>query len=220
MSNASETEQRIRALERQLQWHRRVGGLALIVGLGLALTAFQSSGQKAHFTELDVERLNVIEPDGQLVLAMANTARLPDPIHAGKTVETDRTGPGMIFFDGKGEEVGGLIYGTRLTPQRYAAGAHLSFDQYRSDQVVYLDYQDNGTNLKAAGLYVVDRDRDNPPRIPSARRIFVGSVNETAMVQLRDRSGKERVRLSVSPEGVARLEFLDSHGKVVERVPK
>ena len=220
MSNASATEQRIHALERQLQWHRRVGGVVLIVGLGVALASFQSPRQNAHFTEVDVERLNVVEPDGQLVLAMANTARLPDPIQAGKTVETDRTGPGMIFFDGKGEEVGGLIYGTRRTPDGYAAGAHLSFDQFRSDQVVYLDYQDNGTTLKAAGLYVVDRDRNNPPRIPSARRIFIGSVNETAMVQLRDRSGKERVRLSVSPEGVARLEFLDSNGRVVERVPK
>lgn len=220
MSNAPETEQRIRVLEQQLQWHRRIGSVALIVGLGLALAAFQSPGQKAHFTEVDVERLNVIEPDGQLVLAMANTARLPDPLQAGKTVQTDRTGPGMIFFDGRGEEVGGLIYGTRQTPNGYAAGAHLSFDQFRSDQVVYLDYQDNGTDLKAAGLYVVDRDRANPPRIPSARRMFIGSVNETAMVQLRDRSGKERVRLSVSPEGVARLEFLDSNGKVIERVPK
>ncbi len=126
----------------------------------------------------------------------------------------------LCLFDGKGEEVGGLIYATRLTPDGYGAGAHLSFDQFRSDQVVYLDYQDNGTTLKAAGLYVVDRDRGNPPRIPSARRIFVGSVNETAMVQLRDRRGNERIRLFVSPDDVARLEFLDSNGKVVERVPK
>lgn len=220
MSNAFDAEQRIRALERQLRRHRRVGGAALIVGLALALAGFQSSGQKAHFTEVDVERLNVIEPDGQLVLALANTARLPHPIQAGRTVKSDRTGPGMIFFDGKGEEVGGLIYNTRLNPVGYAAGAHLSFDQFRGDQVVYLDYQDNGTNLKAAGLYVVDRDRGREPRSASARRVFIGSANETAMVQLLDRSGKERVRLSVNPDGVARLEFLDSNGKLVERLPK
>jgi hypothetical protein len=220
MSDPLETDLRIRALERQLQRHRRVGGVAVIVGAALALAAFQGREQKARFTEVDVERLNVIEPDGQLVLSMANTARLPDPLHDGKTVATDRTGPGMIFFDGKGEEVGGLIYGTRRTADGYAAGAHLSFDQFRSDQVVYLDYQDNGTNLKAAGLYVVDRDRNDPLRIPSAQRIFVGSVNETAMVRLRDRGGKDRIRLSVSPEGTASLEFLDTNGKVVDRLPK
>jgi hypothetical protein len=220
MSPVAETEQRVRALERQLQWHRRIGVVALIIGLGLALAFFLSPLQKAHFTEVDVERLNVIEPDGQLVFAVANTGRLPDPIHEGKPLVTDRTGPGMIFFDGQGQEVGGLIYGTRVTEDGYAAGAHLSLDQFRSDQVVYLDYQDNGTNLKAAGLYVVDRDRSNPPRFPSAQRIFIGSANETAMVRLRDRAGKDRILLSVSPEGVASLEFLDSKGAVVDRIPK
>ncbi len=220
MSDSFETDLRIRALERQLQWHRRVGGVAAIVGAMLAWAAFQAPEQRARFTEVNVERLNVVEPDGQPVLSMANTARLPAPLHDGKTVATDRTGPGMIFFNGKGEEVGGLIYGARQTADGYAAGAHLSFDQFRSDQVVYLDYQDNGTTLKAAGLYVVDRDRNDPLRIPSAQRIFVGSVNETAMVRLRDRGGKDRIRLSVSPEGVASLEFLDANGRVVDRLPK
>ena len=220
MSNLLEADQRIRALERRVEWHRRIGGVALVIWIGFGASFLPVFRQKAHFTEVDVERLNVIEPNGQLVLAMANTARLPDPIQEGKTIVTDRTGPGMIFFDGKGQEVGGLIYATRVTADGYAAGAHLSFDQFRSDQVVYLDYQDNGSDLKAAGLYVVDRDRGNSPRAPSAQRIFIGSANETAMVRLRDRGGKDRIRLSVTPEGVASLEFLDSNGAVVERIPK
>jgi hypothetical protein len=214
------------------------------LALALLLVAWQSPAGRQRFTEIDVERINVIEPDGQLVLVLANTERLPDPLIDGETVETGRTGPGMIFFDGKGWEVGGLVYNTRETEEGYEAGGHFSFDQFRNDQVVYLNYQDNGTN-KAAGLYVVDRARE--PRIDeilrmrdelegaseedvaafqqrlagtAAQRIFVGSRDETAMVRLRDRSGRDRILLYVDAEGAARLEFLDTEGKIVQSFPE
>jgi hypothetical protein len=235
---------RIEQLERQLRVHRRIG-LALLLGAALVATAaFQSKDNHARFTELTVERLNVVEPDGQLVLTIANTARLPDPLIAGKTVETARSGPGMIFFDGKGWEVGGIAFNTQETEKGYSASGHFAFDQFRNDQVVYLSYQDNGTR-KTAGLYVVDRARapridellamreqarkaspeerkviEEKLRSTSAQRIFVGSEEETAMVRMRDRSGRDRIRMSVDPQGLAQLEFLDETGKVVDRLPK
>lgn len=238
-------EARIQQLERRIRRQQQFGGIVGIMVSALTLAAFQAPPGTQRFTELNVERLNVVEPDGQLVLSMANTARLPDPLIAGRTVETPRNGPGMIFFDGKGWEVGGLLYGSRGTPGRNGAGAHFSFDQFHNDQVVYLDYEDNGSTIKRAGLYVTDRARtptlDEQMRIQgelanasaaarpaleaqlrntSAQRIFVGSDNETATVRLRDRAGRDRIRLTVDPEGVARLEFLDAAGTVVDSLPK
>src|SRR5262245_47360602 len=205
-------EARVQQLERRLPRHQRIGGVAVLLAALLAGAAFLARSQRTRFTEVDVERLNVVEPDGQLVLAMANTARLPDPLVAGKSVKTNRTGPGLIFFDGKGWEVGGLIYGTEPTGDGYRAWGHFSFDQFRNDQVVYLSYQDDGAAHKSAGLYVFDRARtptlDERMRMQdalagatedaraalkaklraaSAPRVFVGSENETAMVRLRDR---------------------------------
>jgi hypothetical protein len=126
----------VQQLEQQLRWHGRLLSLGLVVAVAVAVAAFQAPQGKGRYTELDVERLNVIEPEGQLVLTLANSGRLPDPLIAGKTVETGRTGPGMIFFDGKGWEVGGLTYHTRVTANGYRAGGHFSFDQFRNDQVV------------------------------------------------------------------------------------
>jgi hypothetical protein len=40
------------------------------------------------------------------------------------------------------------------------------------------------------------------------------------MVRLRDRSGRDRIRMSVDPQGVARLVFLDDSGKVVKSLPE
>jgi hypothetical protein len=238
----TDVQHRLESLEQQLRRQRRVGAAALLLA-GITLLAAWQTSDRQRFTELDVERLNVIEPDGQLVLVLANTERLPDPLIAGRTVETGRTGPGMIFFDGKGWEVGGLTYSTRETEEGYRASGHLSFDQFRNDQVVYLNYADDGTN-KAAGLYVVDRARE--PHIDellrlrdrmegaseeerqaiqaqlagsAAQRIFVGSRDDTAMVSLRDRSGRDRIRMFVDAEGPARLEFLDTEGNVVQSFP-
>jgi hypothetical protein len=234
----------VRRLERRLQWQQRIAALACAaLGVTAAIATVQAQTARQRITELDVERLNVVEPDGQLVMALANTSRLPDPLLGGKTIETGRNGPGIIFFDGKGWEVGGLLYGTRANG---GATGHFSFDQFHNDQVVYMQYDDNGSTTRRAGLFVVDRARtptlDEVVRLrgeqasasaerkaaidaqlraaAGAQRVFVGSENETAMVRLRDRQGRDRIRLAVDPQGVARLEFLDAAGTVVDRVPK
>ena len=54
----------------------------------------------------------------------------------------------------------------------------------------------------------------------SAQRIFVGSDNDTAMVRLRDRAGRDRIRLIVDAQGSARMEFLDAAGAIVDSLPR
>ena len=236
-------EAHVARLEQRLRRQQRISAAAIVIVCGaLAMATLQAQTARQRITELDVERLNVVEPDGQLVLTMANAARLPDPLIGGKTIDTGRNGPGIIFFDGKGWEVGGLLYSTRANG---GATGHFSFDQFHNDQVVYLQYDDNGSTNKRAGLFVMDRERtptldemvrlrgeqasasperraaiDTQLRGVSAQRVFVGSENETAMLRLRDRQGRDRIRLAVDPQGVARLEFLDAAGAVVDRLPK
>src|SRR2546427_5287738 len=72
----------------------------------LAFSAFTQTRQKMD--ELTVERLNVVERNGQLVAVIANTDRMPDPIVGGKSFKTERP-PGMIFYNGIGHECGGLV---------------------------------------------------------------------------------------------------------------
>jgi hypothetical protein len=237
VASADLLEARIRKLERQVRWQLAFGAIAL-VALGILVWTFTMRGVAKRIIELDVERLNVVEPNGELVLTLANTKRLPDPLIAGKTVETGRTGPGLIFFDGKGWEIGGLTYGTRVEGEGYNANGHFSFDQFHNDQVVFMSYQDDGQR-KSAGLHVVDRARtptideilkmqDGLGRAAiqerlqgiNAERVFVGSDNETAMLRLRDLDGRDRIRLSVDREGVPRLEFLNESGQIVDRLPR
>ena len=227
-----------------------VSTLALAV---LLASAFRGSRQQ-RMTVLDVERINVVGPDGRLALVISNADRIPGPVVEGKELPRElssgRTGSaGMIFFNERGDEVGGLTYGGRETDGRVSAGGILAFDQFRQDQVVAIQYSDRGTS-RSAGLGVWDRSPDvtvgelvelmlaargeaGPARDSAERRlqalsasgtlggsrIFLGSQDRNAALRINDTRGRARIRLSVDSADVARLEFLDENGSVVQTLP-
>lgn len=54
----------------------------------------------------------------------------------------------------------------------------------------------------------------------TAQRIFVGrDSSRSAIVRLSDAFGRERLRLVVDSLGAAHIDFLDSRGQVVQRIP-
>ena len=127
----------------------------------------------------------------------------------------------------------------------------MTFDQFRQDQVVSLQYQDNGTN-RAAGLQVWDRtpevsigeilelvearrtaegaardsveaaiqDLERSAGWLAAHRIFLGSQDRTAMLTMKDKAGRTRIRMYVDSLDAARLEFLDADGQVTSVFPR
>ena len=66
-----------------------------------------------RFEEIDVQRLNVREPDGTLRMVVSNH-RLPGVIVRGKeNPPVDRPYAGMLFYNDEGTENGGLVFGGR-----------------------------------------------------------------------------------------------------------
>src|SRR5215475_266480 len=84
--------------------------MTLLVGVQ-SLAAFRQSAQKARFTELDVERINIVEPDGKLRMVISNRPRSIGPVYQGKPFGyAGGTRPGIIFFNDEGTENGGLTF--------------------------------------------------------------------------------------------------------------
>ena len=78
----------------------------------LLLTGFTLQDARQAFTEIDVERINIVEADGTLRMVISNQQRQHPGIVNGKVIE--RSGPrppGMIFFNHLGDEMGGLVFG-------------------------------------------------------------------------------------------------------------
>lgn len=67
------------------------------------------------FDEIQVHRIDVVEPDGTLRMVISNRDRLPGVIVKGKeSPKVDRPGAGMLFYNNEGTENGGLVFGGHL----------------------------------------------------------------------------------------------------------
>ena len=125
---------------------------------GLTVSAFRQAEQNQRFGEIDVERINIIEPDGKLRMVISNRPRSIGPIYKGEPFGyPGGSRPGIIFFNDEGTENGGLVFTGRQQPDgTYTSNVGMSFDQFNQDQVVVLNYaDDNGT--RRLGLTINDR---------------------------------------------------------------
>jgi hypothetical protein len=137
--------------------------LALLAIAWMGATLWLFSRNPTPGPVLALERLEIVEPGGDLAFVLANSARPAPATMDGQVImagqEEERRMPSMIFFDGKGDEVGGMLMGVRETEQGFQASRHISLDGYKQDQTVVLaHYQD--PNGALSGLMVSDRPRD------------------------------------------------------------
>lgn len=160
-----------------------VGATALLAVFSLG--AFRQS-QNPHFKTIDVERINVVEPDGKLRMVISNRDRSPGPIAYGKPFGyPGGTRPGIIFYNDEETENGGLTFGGKTEPDgKFHQTEHLSFDQYNQDQIIVLEYNDqNGT--REAGLTFSDRANvpilDLVARIDSLKKLPDGPQKTAAI---------------------------------------
>ncbi|MBS1793300.1 MAG: hypothetical protein JSS81_05570 [Acidobacteria bacterium] len=230
-------------IERRLRFLEIYAVVSLLVIGVLALSGFTRTTEK--FAEIDVERLNVREKNGQLVMVAANSERMPDPVIDGRTWKTERPA-GMLFYNGLGDEDGGLVFGAVEGGGKYGAYHGLSFDKFKQAQALALVYNDHSGRYRA-GLQIWDRpetplsdllarreeidrlpdgeakttalkklDADNP----SPTRVYVGKNDaRESEVTLSDDRGRPRLRMIVGADGTPRLDFLDAGGRVVYSLP-
>lgn len=140
--------------------------VALVVAVGGVL-AWATPGPSDGDDVLTAERLEIVEPDGQPAFALANSERPTVATSDGEVLmegqEEERRMPNFIFFDGHGDEVGGMLFGNVETEDGFFATRHFSLDGYEQDQTVQLFHQQN-PEWARAGLRVADRPEDRSIR--------------------------------------------------------
>jgi hypothetical protein len=239
-------------IARELRFLKVYAVCSSVVLVALLASAFAPSNQVQEL--IRARRIELVNDDGRYALVLGSKGKLPGPAFGGKEYPQALSGgrttaTGMIFFNERGDEVGGLTYHGQTAGDRYSAGGGIMFDQFDQDQVVGIQYSDNGTR-RSAGLNVWDRTttvkisqiidmldarsratpavRDSLTRViqampgmdRSAHRVFIGSDNRTATLLMRDVAGRPRIRMFVDSMNVARLEFLDEAGQVVNAYPR
>ncbi|UPK68146.1 hypothetical protein [Chitinophaga filiformis] len=151
-------EERFAQMEKELRRLRRYTVILTLLLVITGLFAFSKSGID-HFKEISVERINIVENNGQLRMVISNKSRSPENLLYGKPITPPIPGgtrPGMIFYNDEGTENGGLVFtGAKDSSGKYNAFGHFSFDQYNQNQVLYLSYQDTNGD-QHTGLHIDD----------------------------------------------------------------
>lgn len=98
-------------LENDVRFLKMYAIAATFACAGLFLSAFSFQGdRRKRFEEIDVERINVVEKDGKLRLVISNRERQHPGVVDGKVMpRPNGRPPGLIFFNHRGDEAGGLI---------------------------------------------------------------------------------------------------------------
>ena len=188
----------------------------------LSIAAFKQSTQRTKFTEIDVERINVVEPDGKLRMVISNKPRSIGPIYKGQPFGyAGGTRPGIIFFNDEGTENGGLTFtGQRMPDGKFQASSGFSFDQFNQDQVLYFQYNDNN-GQRRIGFTIADRANvdifEAIARRDTITKMQQGPARDSAMREWMNPGGvpmfAPRVYLGRTTTRAAMIDLSDPNGK-------
>ncbi len=230
--------------------NRLLKALLATMGASLAvlgLVAAKAPETKAKFSEIDVERINIVMPDGKREIVIANRDRLPRAVVNGRELEEDRGMPGLIFYNAQGDESGGLIFdGKPGKDGQPNAGMHFSMDRYGGDQQLALGHyeaggsMETGLNIYGRGLVseygqlyeAYEKAAEGPEKErlrqqwieaggQQTTRLFVGKTRgKSSAVILADAKGQPRIMMLVTPDGTPQLNFLGDSGEVIQSLPQ
>ena len=118
-------------------------GATLLVTI-LVLTAFTLQNGKQKFDEITAKRIVIVDSNGMRRVLLAADYKQDNSA-------------GLFFFNQEGTESGALFYNAKREQDgKIDAYALLTMDQFKSDQIVALEYDHVG-NQKRHGLTISDR---------------------------------------------------------------
>lgn len=225
----SENDVRVEGRELSVRIRRlELGVVVLMLALAAAAawTALRPSGADEVLT---AERLEIVEPDGKLAFVLANSARPVSATIDGQVLlegqEEERRHPTIIFFDGKGDEVGGMTFANEETEDGFSAVRHFAVDGYEQDETVALRHHQDPEGARS-GLQVTDRPRDRSLvdvleglglQVPVTRDELDAAVDslreEGSEEELRDFFGVSRLFLGSDRDDRASLVLRDGQGR-------
>jgi hypothetical protein len=222
-------------------------GLLTIAFAAAILAGFAEPQPKQKFSEINVERINIVEPDGTLRMVISNKASFPGIIIKGKeTPHPSRKTAGVLLFNDEGTENGGLIFGgSKDVSGKVTSYGHLSFDQYEQDQVFSIDAEEeNGARTSQLRMidqpdHPITQDLEAMARIgklpkdqqaaamekykaetqhSQTRIVLARTADHSVALRPKDVQGRDRIVIRVAPDGTPTMQFLDAGGKVTKEL--
>ena len=153
----------------------------------ICFSGFAQSGQSQNFEEITAKRIKIVDSNGKFRVLMGADLK-------------GNNSAGLLFFNEEGHENGALFYhGKRDKDGKIDAGSRFTMDQFKSDQIVVLEYDHIG-DQKRQGLVISDR----PDTLsPQAEQLL------TALGHARDLAKSEAERQAITRDYLARIPARD-----------
>jgi hypothetical protein len=203
------------------------------------LGAFRRDPRSLDLDQLTVRHINIVDSTGQVRVMLAGSFPPRRTETAGLLfINNDGIEAGGLTYRGHQAKGDQIAAGSILTMDQYNEDqiVALQYSQRGLQKQQGLTFSDRPDTMGPAlrTLYsVLDTFPSGPKRdsvrlaliakVPPdqlwARRVFVGrDTTRTAVVNLADRTGVPRLRLSVDSLGNASITFLDAHGHVTRQI--
>lgn len=214
-----------------------------------SLSGFVQQSKRSAFDQIDVRRINIVEPDGQIRMVLSNRSSFPGSYVKGvEFPRGDRRTAGTLFMNDEGTEMGGLIFGGSKDKEgNIESYGHLSFDQYMQDQIFSISagegsgHRFSTIRISDRGDYPITESLEFEQKIrtlsPDQRRAewkkffsahpgnherieFGRSTDRSVILRMKDIEGHDRLVLQVTADGSPVIKFLDKDGRVTSQLPK
>jgi hypothetical protein len=211
-------------LERQLRLLKAYAALSIVMFSVLIFMAAKNPSKKGTFDEIDVHKINIVEGNGKVRLAISNGELFPGGTVEGVELKSriGTRGAGLLFYNDDGNEDGGLVYGGKISDGKPDAFGTLRFDHYKQNEAIGMSYSEvNGK--RESGFEVWDQpatpiSREFAEQYESIGLMKNGPDKDEAMKKLRNSHQAElgwtpRVFVGRTKADDAALILKDTKGK-------
>jgi hypothetical protein len=178
---------------------------------GAAIGVFASQKRGMQVDEITVKRIHVLDSDGRERVTIAGD-------FAPRRAES----AGLLFHNEEGGEAGGLVYhGRRGADGQAEAGGILTFDQFRDDQIMALEYDQVG-GKKRNGMTIADRPDKMSDRVLAFYRAIQAAQSDEERERIKqemlskipsEEFGARRLFIGRNIEGASLVSLCDRSGK-------
>jgi len=225
----------------------RIYSVVITLAVFLLFYLTLKTDNTSHMEELTVERINIVEKNGDLKLVISNSEKQHSGLMQGKELAKRKRAAGLIFFNSDGDECGGLVY----DGNEKNAGMVLSIDKFREDQVMQLQYIEDVKNKnRKYGIQLWDYPKENgweeryrrgnelnkltkkeeirdgytklkqDSLLPDDRLFLGKTFNKDVGLFLYDKNSRPRIKIYIDNNNNPKFEFLDTEGNVIDGKPK
>ncbi|WP_143095671.1 hypothetical protein [Paenimyroides ummariense] len=158
---------------------------------------------------LQTERIDIKNKEGANRVVISNEEHIPNPIINGKEYERRVIPAGLLFYDKKGDERGGIAISENEDMNFNA----IAFDYQNADAIGMYSQDNLVTNYFKAGITINDKDLSGKPG-HNVNRINLFTENGDAALIMKDVNEVPRLVLRVDNSGEPTIEMYDSNGHI------